>query len=329
MRPERNPLDLLRSHRKFVLTTHISCDGDGVGSELALARGLHDLGCEVAVVNPTPLPANLRFLLRHPKEIRVLKEIADPLRLFRGALTVVLDMGAFDRLGAVLDLARESDGILVVDHHRLETVSGVHYLLDTTACATGEVTARILEEMGVELTLETAEPLYVAIHTDTGGFRYPGVQPKTHLLVARFLECGVDPQRVYTELYERITPQRLRLTGEVLSTLRLSPLGRVAWIRMERAMLERVGASYEDADDLVNYTLLLDGVQVGFYFKEISDRTTKVSCRSRGDFAIDRFVAPWGGGGHPNAAGVRLEMSLPEAEEVLVVAAVAALEEAL
>ena len=326
MRPDRDPINLLRSHRKFVLTTHISCDGDGVGSELALARGLHGLGCEVAVVNPTPLPANLRFLLRHPREILVLKEVGDPLRLFRGALTVVLDMGAFDRLGAVLDLARESDGMLVVDHHRLETVPGVHYLLDTTACATGEVTARILDEMGVQLTLETAEPLYVAIHTDTGGFRYPGVQPRTHLLLARLLECGVDPQRVYTELYERISPRRLRLTGKVLSTLRISPGGKVAWIRVERAMLERVGASFEDADDLVNYTLLLDGVVAGFYFKEISDRTTKVSCRSRGDFAIDRLVAPWGGGGHPNAAGVRLDLPLPEAEKAIVAAAVAALE---
>lgn len=326
MRPEMDPLDLLRSHRRFVLTTHISCDGDGVGSELALARGLHGLGCEVAVVNPTPLPANLRFLLRHPKEIRVLREVEAPLRLFRGALTVVLDMGAFDRLGGVLDLARESDGILVVDHHRLETVAGVHYLLDTSACATGEVTARILENLGIDLTRDTAEPLYVAIHTDTGGFRYPGVQPRTHLLLARLLECGVDPQRVYTELYERISPQRLRLTGEVLSSLRLSPGGKVAWIRVERAMLERVGASFEDADDLVNYTLLVDGVVAGFYFKEVSGRTTKVSCRSRGDFAIDRFVAPWGGGGHPNAAGVRLELPLAEAEQTIVEAAVAALE---
>ncbi len=326
MRPDKDPLDLLRSHRKFVLTTHISCDGDGVGSELALARGLHGLGCEVAVVNPTPLPSNLRFLLRHPREILVLKEVKDPLRLFRGALTVVLDMGAFDRLGGVLDLARESDGILVVDHHRLETAPGVHYLLDTSACATGEVTARILENLGVGLTRDTAEPLYVAIHTDTGGFRYPGVQPRTHLLLARLLECGIDPQRIYTELYERISPQRLRLTGEVLSSLRLSPGGKVAWIRVERAMLKRVGASFEDADDLVNYTLLLDGVVAGFYFKEVSERTTKVSCRSRGAFAIDRFVAPWGGGGHPNAAGVRLDLPLAEAEKTIVAAAVAALE---
>lgn len=326
MRPAVDPIELLKSHRKFVLTTHISCDGDGVGSELALARGLHALGCEVAVLNPTPLPANLRFLLRHPREILVLKEVDEPRRFFRGALTVVLDMGAFDRLGGVLELARGSDGILVVDHHRLEPVPGVHFLLDTTACATGEVTARILEALGVTLDLETAEPLYVALHTDTGGFRYPGVQPRTHLLLARLLQCGVEPQRVYTELYERMSARRLRLTGEVLSTLQVSPGGKVAWIRVERAMLDRVGATFEDADDLVNYTLLVDGVVAGFYFKEISPRTTKVSCRSRGDFAIDRLVSPWGGGGHPNAAGVRMNLPLPEAEKTIVAAAVAALE---
>jgi phosphoesterase RecJ-like protein len=320
-------IDLLRSHRKFVLTTHISSDGDGVGSELALARGLWSLGCDVAVINPTPLPANLHFLLRHPKEIWILKELRDPERHFAGALTVVLDMGAFDRLGGMLNLARRSDGILVVDHHRMERVEGVRYLLDATACATGEVTARILEDLGIPLTRDLAEPLYVAIHTDTGGFRYPGVTPATHRLVAGFLEAGVDPQRVYTELYERVSALRLRLTGEILSTLRVSPGGRVAWIQVTQKMLRETGASFEDADDLVNYTLLIDGVSAGFYFKELGPAATKVSCRSRGAFPIDRFVSRWGGGGHPNAAGVRLDLSLQEAIETLVPAALKALEE--
>jgi phosphoesterase RecJ-like protein len=320
-------VDLLRSHRKFVLTTHISSDGDGVGSELALARGLWSLGCEVAVINPTPLPANLHFLLKHPKEIRILKDLRDPERFFAGALTVVLDMGAFDRLGGILNLARLSDGILVVDHHRMERVEGVRYLLNPDACATGEVTARILKELGIPLAPDLAEPLYVAIHTDTGGFRYPGVTPDTHRLVAELLQAGVDPQKVYTELYERVTALRLRLTGRILSTLRVSPQGRVAWIQVTQRMLQETGASFEDADDLVNYTLLIDGVGAGFYFKELGGGATKVSCRSRGAFPIDEFVSRWGGGGHPNAAGVRLDLPLAEAIDTLVPAALAAIGE--
>jgi phosphoesterase RecJ-like protein len=314
-------LQLLQSHRKFVVTTHVSADGDGIGSQLALARGLRGIGCEVAVVNPTPVPENLSFLLGSRSEIVTPRDVRDQASLFREALTVVLDMGAFDRLGAVLPLARTSEGILVVDHHRMDRVPGVRYILDEGACATGEITAWILDALQIPLTLELAEPLYVAIHTDTGGFRYPGTTPETHRLTARLLECGVDPQKVYTELFERQSPLRLQLTGEILRTLRTTPQGKVAYMEVRRTMLDRLGARLEDADDLVNFTLQLDGVVAGFYFKELDTGGTKVSCRSRGDFAIDEFVSRWGGGGHQHAAGVRLSEPIDQAIQMVVEAA--------
>jgi phosphoesterase RecJ-like protein len=319
-------LDLFRSHRRFVLTTHMSSDGDGIGSQLALARGLVKLGCEVALINPTPVPENYKFLMRRPDEIVTPAELKDPKKFFANALTVVLDMGAFERLGAVLPLTKLSEGMVVVDHHRMRKVSAVQYILDTTACATGEVTARILDGLRVDFDHGIAEPLYVAVYTDTGGFRYPGTTPETHRLAARLLEAGVDPQRIYTEIFERQSPVRLRLTGEVLSTLRLSPGGKVAWLHIDRAMLDRAGARWEDADDMVNFTLQVDGVIAGFYFKELDTGMTKVSCRSRGDFAIDRFVSQWGGGGHHHAAGVRLDSRLQQAMDLIVPAAAAALE---
>jgi phosphoesterase RecJ-like protein len=318
---DADELQLLKSHRKFVLTTHVSADGDGIGSQLALARGLRGIGCEVAVINPTPVPENLVFLLRSRSEIATPRDVRDPAALFDEALTVVLDMGAFDRLGAVLPFARCSEGILVVDHHRMDRVSGARYILDEGACATGEITARILDALQIPLSFELAEPLYVAIHTDTGGFRYPGTTPEVHRLAARLLESGVDPQKVYTELFERQSPLRLQLTGEILRTLRTTPRGRVAYMEVRRAMLDRLGARLEDADDLVNFTLQLDGVVAGFYFKELDTGGTKVSCRSRGDFAIDQFVSRWGGGGHQHAAGVRLSEPIDRAIQMIVAAA--------
>lgn len=319
-------LRLLRSHRKFVLTTHMSSDGDGVGSQLALARGLTAIGCDVSVINPTQVPKNLTFLQKYNREIVTPEDLASPEVAFHGALCVVLDIGAFERLGAVRPYIRQSEGVMVVDHHRMERVSGVHYLVDTAACATGEVTARILDALQVSFTVDIAEPLYAAIYTDTGGFRYPGTTPETHHLAARLLSAGVDPQKVYTEIFERQSPMRLRLTGEVLSTLRVSAKGKVAWICIERSLLDKLGAQWEDADDLVNYTLQIDGVVAGFYFKHLDTGLTKVSCRSRGDFAIDRFVGQWGGGGHHHAAGVRLSANMDEAINLLVPAATAELE---
>lgn len=319
-------VSLLKEHRKFVVTTHMSSDGDGVGSQLALSRGLRLSGAEVACVNPTPLPENLRFLLQRPDEIVTPRELASPEELFRGALTIVVDMGAFDRLGAVLPFARQSEGILVIDHHRLGRDRGIEYLVDESACATGDVVSGLLEKLGVPLSIEIAEPLYVAIHTDTGGFRYPGTTPGTHTLAAKLLGAGVDPQRIYTEIFERQSLNRIRLTGSVLESMRVSPGGKIAWIEVRRDMVRKLGARLEDADDLVNYTIMIDGVVAGFFFKELDRGATKVSCRSRGDFAIDRFVSRWGGGGHAHAAGVRLELHIDDAERLIVESAVEALE---
>jgi phosphoesterase RecJ-like protein len=310
-------LDLLRSHRKFILTTHISSDGDGVGSQLALARGLKKLGMEVHVINPTPVPDNLRFLLKSDDEVTVIQDIRDPEEFFRDAFTVILDMGAFDRIASVLPHARESLGILVIDHHPMDPAEGIHYMVDTAVSATGEVTARILRELGVPMSIDLAVPLYTAIQTDTGGFRYEGTRPETHRLAAELLEAGVDPQRIYTEIYERQSLTRLRLTGEILSTLKLSPEGKVASIELRQETLAKVGAALEEGDDLVNYTLLVEGVVAGFYFKELEAGKTKVSCRSRGNFAINEFVGQWGGGGHQHAAGVRLELSLEESKKLI------------
>jgi len=326
MTPLENALRLIQSHRKFVVTTHMSSDGDGVGSQLALARGLRRLGSEVACINPTPVPANLRFLLTAPDEVVTPRDVANPEQRFRGALTVVVDMGAFERLGAVLPFTRQSEGVLVIDHHRLEAQRGIDYLLDETACATGEVVFRVIEALGVPLDGALAEPLYTAIHTDTGGFRYPGTTPETHRLAAKLLEAGVDPQEIYTQVYERQSATRLRLTGAVLATLKTSPGGKVAWLEVRSEMVRRVGGRLEDADDLVNYTVQVDGVVAGFFFKELDRGATKVSCRSRGDFPIDRFVSRWGGGGHARAAGVRLDLPIDEAQALILQSAVAKLE---
>jgi len=323
---EPRVLELIEKGSRFVLTTHISSDGDGIGSQLALGRGLRSRGKDVRIVNPTPVPENLRFLLQDPGEIEIVSDLKDADRLFVDALTVVLDMGAFDRLGGVLPLARKSRGILVVDHHPMTLREGAEYLLDTEACATGEVTARILDALGIPLDAALAEPLYVAIQTDTGGFRYESTTPGTHRFAARLLETGVDPQRVYSEIYERQSPERLRLMAAVLATLEVSPSGAVASMTLTREHLARTGARVEDGDDLVNYTLTLEGVKAGFYFKEIAPDRTKVSCRSRGEFPINEFVSRWGGGGHLHAAGLRLDVPLDRAREMILSAAREALE---
>ncbi|MEJ2367221.1 MAG: DHH family phosphoesterase [Acidobacteriota bacterium] len=312
--------------RNIVICTHMSSDGDGIGSELALGRGLAGLGHTVHMINPTPVPQSLTFLLKYPDEIRTIDSLDAPHKLFAEALTVVVDMGAFERLGDVLPYARSSRGILVIDHHRLKREPGADYMLDTEASATGEVVARILEHLGIPLALDLAEPIYAALYTDTGGFRYSGTTGATHRMAGTLLDAGVDPQKIHTEIFERQSKRRLRVLGRVLQSLEGSPGGKIVWMQATQRDLQALGATMDDADDLVNYTMQVDGVQAGFYFKELSGEATKVSCRSRGNFAVDQFASRWGGGGHAHAAGIRIALPLDRAKDEIISAAVSVLE---
>ncbi|HPA26069.1 MAG TPA: DHH family phosphoesterase, partial [Acidobacteriota bacterium] len=163
-------LSFLKENDSFVITTHISPDGDGIGSALALSRGLKTLEKKAIIVDHSPTPSNLKFLLEDDSEI------IQPAGLPRGFnpedhFALVVDMGAFDRLGSVLPIIQRCKGMLVIDHHIVDIPEGVHSLIDPGACATGEVIYKLLKRMDLRITRQIAEPLYAAIETDTGGFR--------------------------------------------------------------------------------------------------------------------------------------------------------------
>ncbi len=319
-------LEIFSTNERFIVTTHISPDGDGIGSALALCRGLRSLGKEVFILNHSKTPENLRFLLKDDSEIMgpdSLEPGFDP----RDHFSVVVDMGAFDRLGSVLPIIQRSKGILVIDHHIVDIPPGVSSLIDSSASATGEVVRDLLRRLNIKITKEIAEPLYAAIETDTGGFRFSGTTPSTHRLAAELLESGVEPSRIYSEIYEKQSAVRLKLTGKVFSTLWISPGGKIAIMELRREMLSKLGARIEDGDDLVNHLMTIDGVKAGFYFKELGPDKTKISCRSR-DKKLDLgvFLSEWGGGGHAFAAGLLINENIETSKRIIVDKAVHILE---
>jgi len=319
-------VELVQNNDKFLITTHISPDGDGIGSALALSRGLKTLGKKAIIVDHSPTPSNLKFLLEDDSEI------IQPAALPRGFnpedhFALVVDMGAFDRLGSVLPIIRKCRGMLVIDHHIVEIPEGVHSLIDPSACATGEVIYNLLKSLGLQITRQIAEPLYAAIETDTGGFRFAGTSAATHLLASELLAAGVDPAKVYSEIYEKQSALRLRLTGEVLSTLWVSPQGKVATIELTQSLLKKLNARIEDGDDLVNHLMTIDGVEAGFYFKELGSEKTKVSCRSRNGLNLGEFLSEWGGGGHAFAAGLLIERNIASSKRAIIDKALRILEE--
>ncbi|HMK38460.1 MAG TPA: bifunctional oligoribonuclease/PAP phosphatase NrnA [Bacteroidota bacterium] len=299
-------LHLFRTRGRFVLTTHINPDGDGIGSEIALGAWLRERGKDVHVINAGPVPAVYRFL-----DARSTISTFDPQRdlpLIAGAdAIVVLDTNHPDRLGAMKGPVLESPAQKVcIDHHLDPDPFAALALIDEDATSTGEILYRLLFAGGEDRPgEEAASGLYTAIMTDTGSFRYPRTGPATHTIVSRLIACGADPVRIYAEVFERWSPGRIHLLGEVLKGLTTEFGGRLAHITVTREMLSRTGTTEEDTDNFTTYPMSVGGVRVGILFLDI-DGGVKISFRSKGTIPINALAMEFGGNGHRNAAGARI-----------------------
>src|SRR5437867_3591118 len=218
----------LQPGRRLALSTHINADGDGCGSECALARLLAQRGMAVHIVNPTPWPELFDFLLADDVEDRS----ADGTDALKGIdLLIVLDISDVRRLGSLADAVRSLKvPRIVIDHHiASDDRAGDILLTDTTACATGELIYDLACELGLEITPRIAKSLYAAILTDTGSFRFSNTTPRCHAIAADLLAVGVDPEELYQRVYASAPAGRVRLLPEILPTLGSDEPDGLAW----------------------------------------------------------------------------------------------------
>jgi phosphoesterase RecJ-like protein len=302
-----NLLRLLQEKHRFVLTTHVNPDGDGIGSEQALASALRRAGKSVQVINHSPTPAVYDFL-DPGRTIQLYDPRRDDAVIAGADVICVLDTNQPDRLRSMECATLASPAFkVVVDHHLDPAPFANLYLVDDAATSTGEIIYRLILGMGeAALTPEVAQALYAAILTDTGSFRYPRVNAGTHRIVAHLIEAGADPVAIYSNVYERWSAGRIHLLGEMLARLVLNGSGTVASVAITRDMLERTGTSEEDTDNFTSYLMSLSGVRAGLLFLEMPEGV-KISFRSRGEIAINELAKEFGGNGHRNAAGARID----------------------
>lgn len=302
---------------RVVLTTHINADGDGVGSEAALARFLIRGGVDVTLINPTPVPDTLAFLVDglpayDPTDSEGKRALQETDWL------LLLDTSEPSRLGAVAERL-ETTRVAVVDHHPPSDEGYAEVVVrDTSACATGELVYDLLTLRGDALVPEDAIGLYVAIATDTGSFRFSNTGPRAHAIAAHLIAAGVDPAALYRRLYAQHTPARLKLIRSALEGLVVDEEYRIAWVTITNAALREAGAQSDDTEGMVEYPRRIRGVEVAILMREVSAERTKASLRSNGRLDVSELARRLGGGGHPKAAGVLLEMPLPEATNVVV-----------
>ncbi len=304
-------VDIVRRHQRFLLTTHVRPDGDGLGSMLALAEVLRQQGKEARLVIASTLPGRYGFL---DAEGRI-EHFAPPGDAWRHAeVVIVLDTGTWNQLGTFGPFLRSLPAVkVVIDHHQTQDNLDALCLIDTTAEATGRLVFEAISALGVELLESAANKLFVAVAMDTGWFRHSNATAATFALAEKLVRAGACPETLYDHLFEENSLPRLKLTGLVLDRLQVTPDGRVAYTEIRRADYAATGATPQDTEDLVNFTRSLAGVEVGLFFMEQPRGGVKVSFRSRARVDVARLAERFGGGGHRLAAGTIIEASLEEA----------------
>jgi phosphoesterase RecJ-like protein len=325
---EDSPLDwkpllaALEAPGTIVLTSHVSPDGDALGSEAGLALWLTRRGRRVRVLNADPVPDRYDFLGEmFPLEtIGATADTGDP------AAVVVLDVSRWDRLGAAGEaLAKSTAPRLCIDHHPggadFDTRAAV---IAPDRAATGELLFEMMDAAGDPPRGNEAAALYVAILTDTGSFRYANTSPRTHRIAARLIESGVDPSVLYDLVYSRSSVARHRLFGEALLVLE-TPHPALVTTEVTRAAMDRVGATTADTEGLSEYLRATRGCRAAAVFTEAAPGRIKVSLRSRGTLDVNAVARRFGGGGHVNAAGIPAEGTLADVRTRVTAALVEAL----
>lgn len=304
---------IIESNKKFVLTTHVNPDGDGLGSELALYRVLKKLGKEATILNHSATPRNYEFLDLNAEIVKFDPE-RDRETVLSADVIFIVDTNQPDRLRTLQPFVLKSKGIKIcIDHHLDTDDFADHYLIDEHSSASGEIVYRLIVELGSSyIDADVARALYTAIMTDTGSFRFPRTDPEIHRIAAHLIERGADPTEIYQKVYESWPPGRFLLLGRALSGMKLEHEGRLAYLVITRSMLEETSTNPEDTDNFTNYPMSIGGVLIGIMFTELRDGV-KISFRSKGEIPINELAKAFGGNGHKNAAGARIfEKTLQE-----------------
>lgn len=299
--------EVIRGHQRFLLVSHVRPDCDALGSELGMAGILDALGKQVRIVNGQATPPNLAFI-DPARRIKTLGIDVEAAALDDIDLLMILDTSAWAQLGPMGDVVRATRAKrIVLDHHLSEDDLGAESFKDTAAEATGRLVYEAAEVLGVRLTRDTATPLFAAVATDTGWFRFTSTNPGTYRAAAALVEAGAEPAAIYHALYEQHTLARLRLIGRTLARTEVELGGRLVHTSILRDDFAATGALPSDTEDLINLTLQVGGTEVAVIFVEQPAGNFKLSFRSRGAVDCRLLAETFGGGGHRAAAGATVE----------------------
>ena len=311
-------IEVLRKAPCVALFSHVSPDGDCIGSMLAIGLALEEMGKEVSFYNPNPVPSYLSFL---PGSSRIRQELPSP----QPKILLFVDCTDLGRINMSRSEIFEDSIVLNLDHHISNLFFGDFNWVDPQASAVGEVALKLISQLGVELDVDMATNLYTAIVTDSGCFQYSNTTAQTHRLTADLLDIGADMSAIHHSIFDQKPLAQIKLLQCALDGLEIHADGQLAVMTLSAEDFQKSGAEQELSEGLVNHARSIAGVEVAVLLKEIGPQEIKGGLRSNLWLNVNEVAGLFGGGGHQRAAGCTLRMTMAEAK----ISLTAAIEEAL
>ena len=304
-------VEVLRSNERFLVVTHENPDGDALGSMLGATLGLRALGKDVLMhlAGDAPLPGEFGFLPLG--ELR--RELPDDLE---ERVLLAVDCANQRRIGPGTEAIDRARYVVDVDHHHDNNRFGNANLIVADASSTAEIVRDLLAALGVSLTPEIAEALYVGLVTDTGRFQYTNTSPKALRLAAELVEAGADVHGIFRHVYETVQFAKLKLLARALDRAQLYEGGRLLISFLLRSDFSDAGAVEPYSEGIIDYLRQAEGAELVALIREPptdGGPTHRVSLRSSKDEVDASAIARQrGGGGHRQAAGFSSEQPVEQ-----------------
>jgi phosphoesterase RecJ-like protein len=300
----------IRDADNFLVLSHVSPDGDALGSMLAMGELLDAMGKKVRVFNESGIPRRFEWLTPKREILTELPEV-EPDNL------IVLDCGSAERAGDLIAPWLKTKKVFNFDHHLGNPMFGTVNWVEQRASSVGEMVGMLARKLGVPLVGLLGEYVYLALISDTGDFCFNNTRPETLEMAAEILRLGLLPGPFHEQKQSTGTLNQLQMRGTVLQRARLYAEGQISLISFTRELFEQTGTGPEDTEGLVNTVLYIRGVQVAISLRE-EEQGIKFSLRSKGSTNVQTVAFRFGGGGHRNAAGGTLLLDMDQAKATMI-----------
>ena len=299
-------VNIINEGKKFIITTHLFSEGDAIGTELALKRFLCGLNKDAVIVNNEALPAVYRCF-DTDRDVKFLRNKDVNINLNDFDAIFIVDVADWSQLGDFADMIKASSITKIcIDHHASNPGYADINVIDKEASSAGELIFDLITFMNEEITLEVATPLYLSIATDTGWFKFSNTSAKALKACSDLIKVGVKSEIIYEQLFQTKQMSYLKLLNLALGILRPECDGKVVWTKLTKEMVKSSGVPFVDTDVIIDLVRAVKEVEVVIIFREIGDRKTKISFRSKHTVDVAKLASDFGGGGHVRAAGASI-----------------------